>query len=207
MEPRLLISIVIDNSAATQGDKFNNLKTSLYDFWKLLKTSDAKNIEIEIVTFDEFSPKVIKKFRDEDFDINQLEAFKMPFLGKAIDLSLKNLLDRQNFFVSHDVETYKPWLFVLTDAYSFDDVDQAVINLRSSLENSQILYMPFILSQKKIPENVENLAKAKRFMRIKDNAYESFFNWFFSMAEKRAKTPVGTPVKFDRAGFEGWAVL
>ena len=58
-----------------------------------------------------------------------------------------------------------------------------------------------------MPQNVEALAKIKSFMRIKDNAYEEFFTWFFDMAMKRATTDKEYSVKFDRADFEGWAVL
>ncbi len=207
MDPRLLVSIVVDNSAATQGERFEAIKASLNEFCKLVKSSSAKNIEIEIIAFDEFTPKVLKSFSDENYSQDSLQAFKMPFLGKALEIAIKNIQDRVNYFKDHEVETYKPWLFLLTDVYSFDDVDQVIPQLRRVLEKKEILYMPFILSQKNIPQNIEELARTKKFMRIKDHSYDAFFDWFFKMAEKRAQTDIDTPVRFDRSGFEDWAVL
>ena len=207
MEPRLLISIVVDNSAATQGEKFELIKASLNDFCKLVSTSSAKNIEVEIIAFDEFTPKALKKFSDKNYSADSLQAFKMPFLGKALDMAIKDIQDRVDFFKEHEVETYKPWLFLLTDAYSFDDIDVVIPHLRKILEKKEVLYMPFLLSQKNIPQTIEDLARTKKFMRIKDQSYDAFFKWFFEMAEKRAQTEIDTPVRFDRSGFEGWAVL
>ena len=67
--------------------------------------------------------------------------------------------------------------------------------------------MPFILTQKKIPQNCESLAQIKNFMRIKDNTYDQFFEWFYNIAMKRADTDLDVGVKFNRSEFEGWAVL
>ncbi len=207
MDSRLLISLVVDNSAAVQGEKFEKIKSSLNDFCNALNESEAKNIELEIICFDEFQPKVLKNFSRKEFDINGLEPIKMPFLGKALDIALTGLQARADFFSLNDTQVYKPWLFVLTNAYSFDDVDVVARDLKQAISEQKVLYMPFILSQRKIPDNVEDLALTKKFMRIKENSFDMFFKWFYDMAVKRATTPNGVPVKFERAGFEGWAIL
>ena len=62
MKAKLLISFVIDNSAAVQGEKFEKIKAALMNYEKAMKESDVDNIEIEIVTFNDFDPIVINKF-------------------------------------------------------------------------------------------------------------------------------------------------
>lgn len=207
MDSRLLISFVLDNSAAVQGDRFAKIKAALNNYFEKMRESGIKNIELEIVVFDEFSPAVYKAYSDDLDNISDLEMFKMPFLGKAINKALDDLISRYDYYKSHDVPLYKPWLFVLSDAYSFDDLDEPANRLKTAVAEGKILYMPFILSQKKIPLNIEPLLTTKRFMRIKDNAYDLFFKWFYDMSVKRASTPIGDSVKFDRSGFEGWAIL
>lgn len=207
MTPRLVITMILDNSAAVQGKKFDEFKAAFKSCLAKFKSNNPSNVDLEIIAFDEFSPKVLKAHRDEDFKCADLEPYKMPFLGKSIELAIKDLSALDALYGEKEVPVYKPWFFVLTDAYSFDDVDDAVSSMKQFFAEHKVLYMPFILSQKKIPQNVEALAKIKPFMRIKDGAYEDFFNWFFNMALKRATTPPDVGVKFDRADFEGWAIL
>lgn len=207
MKAKLLISFVIDNSAAVQGEKFEKIKAALMNYEKAMKESDVDNIEIEIVTFNDFDPIVINKFGDMNIDYDNLNVFRMPFLGKAIDLVLQDLLKRVEFYNTLEVPLYKPWLFVLTDAYSFDDLEEIAKKIKQHVAENKLLYMPFMLSKKKIPTNIEPLLSTKKFMRIKENTYDLFFNWFFNMTTKRANTELGESVKFDRSGFEGWAVI
>lgn len=207
MDARLLISFVLDNSAAVQGNRFEKIKAALTKYFEKMSVNSVNNIELEIVVFDEFAPVVYKSFKDSVENVSNLEMFKMPFLGKAINLAMDNLLQRVEYYKNLEVPLYKPWLFVLSDAYSFDDLEGPANRLKTAVGEGQILYMPFILSQKKIPHNIEPLMTTKRFMRIKDNAYDLFFDWFYNMSVKRATTKLGDSVKFDRSGFEGWAIL
>ncbi len=207
MTPRLVITMILDNSAAIQGKKFDDFKLAFNNCLEKFRAQNPTNVDFEIIAFDEFSPKVLRAYRDEGFNCQELEPFKMPFLGKSLDLAIKDLSALDALYGEKEVPIYKPWFFVLTDAYSFDDVDDAVRGMKDYLKEHKILYMPFLLSQKKVPQNVEALAKIKPFMRIKDGAYEEFFTWFFNMAIKRATTPATVGVKFDRSDFEGWAIL
>ena len=207
MSPRLVITIILDNSAAIQGERFENFKKAFENCLAKIREANPTNLDLEIIAFDEFSPKAIKSYKDKDFKCDELQPFKMPFLGKAITMAIKDLSALNEKYGEKEVPIYKPWFFILTDAYSFDDVDEGVNAMKQYFAENKVLYMPFLLSQRKIPQNIEQLAKVKSFMRIKDNAYEEFFTWFFNMAYKRATTPQETPVKFDRADFEGWAIL
>ena len=207
MNPRLVITMILDNSAAFQGEKFDKFKEAFNKCLEKFRAQNPNNIDLEIIAYDEFSPKVLRAYKDEDFKCEDLEPYKMPFLGKAIETAIKDLNALDDYYGEKEVPIYKPWFFVITNAYSFDEVDDSIAIMKEYFMTHKVLYMPFILSQRKIPQNVEALSKIKSFMRIKDNAYEEFFNWFFDMAIKRATTEKEYSVKFDRADFEGWAVL
>ena len=207
MNPRLLITMILDNSAAFQGERFDKFKLAFENMLAKFNEANPKNIDLEIIAYDEFSPIVLKTFKEKEFKAKPLEPFKMPFLGKSIDQGIKDLKALCEYYDEKGVQMYKPWVFVITNAYSFDDLDKPVADMKAFFMSQKVLYMPFILSQRKIPQNVEALQKVKAFMRIKEGAYEEFFNWFFNMATKRANTDIETSVKFDRADFEEWAVL
>ena len=207
MKPRLIISMILDNSAAIQGEKFDNFKTAFQACLRKFAQNNPMNIDLEVIGFDEFSPVVLKSYRDEDFKCAELQPYKMPFLGKAIDLSLKDMKALIEYYNSKNVPMFKPWMFILTDAYTLDDVNYSVTAMKQFFINTKVLYMPFLLSQKKIPQNVEALMTVKSPMRIKDNCYEQFFEWFYNIAQKRAETDIDVGVKFNRSEFEGWAIL
>ena len=199
--------MILDNSAAFQGDKFEKFKAAFNSCLEKFKAANPLNIDLEIIAYNEFSPKILKAYKDQEFKCEDLEPYKMPILGKSIDTAIRDLNALDEYYGEKNVPIYKPWFFIITNAYSFDDVDEAVSNMKNYFMSHKVLYMPFILSQRKMPQNVEALSKIKSFMRIKDGAYEEFFNWFFNMAMKRATTEQDVSVKFDRADFEGWAVL
>ena len=199
--------MILDNSAAFQGEKFDNFKKAFEDCMKKFKENNPMNIDLEIIAFDEFTPIQLKTYRDEEFKCEELKPYKMPFLGKAIDLSIQNMKGLIEYYQDKNVPMFKPWMFILTDAYTLDDIDYSVSAMKKFFIETKVLYMPFILSQKKIPQNCESLAGIKNLMRIKDNTYDQFFDWFYNIAMKRADTDLDVGVKFNRSEFEGWAVL
>ena len=207
MKSRLIISMILDNSAAIQGEKFDKFKAAFEACMQKFKENNPMNIDLEIIAYDEFTPITYKAFRDEEFKCKELQPYKMPFLGKAIDLSIKNMKALIEYYNLKNVPMYKPWMFLITDAYTLDEVDSSVISMKQFFVDTKVLYMPFILSNKKIPQNVEALTSIKNLMRIKDGAYEQFFEWFFNIAIKRAETDPEISVKFNRSEFEGWAGL
>lgn len=199
--------MILDNSAAIQGEKFDKFKAAFEACMQKFKENNPMNIDLEIIAYDEFTPITYKAFRDEEFKCKELQPYKMPFLGKAIDLSIKNMKALIEYYNLKNVPMYKPWMFLITDAYTLDEVDSSVISMKQFFVDTKVLYMPFILSNKKIPQNVEALTSIKNLMRIKDGAYEQFFEWFFNIAIKRAETDPEISVKFNRSEFEGWAGL
>ena len=199
--------MILDNSAAIQGEKFEKFKAAFEACMQKFKENNPMNIDLEVIAYDEFSPITYKAFRDEEFKCKELQPYKMPFLGKAIDLSIKNMKALIEYYNLKNVPMYKPWMFLITDAYTLDEVDSSVISMKQFFVDTKVLYMPFILSNKKIPQNVESLTSIKNLMRIKDGAYEQFFEWFFNIAIKRAETDPEISVKFNRSEFEGWAGL
>lgn len=207
MKSRLIISMILDNSAAIQGEKFEKFKTAFTNCMKKFSENNPMNIDLEVIAYDEFSPIAYKAFRDEDFKCKELQPYKMPFLGKAIELSIKDIKALIELYNLKNIPMYKPWMFIITDSYTLDDVDSAVISMKQFFNENKVLYMPFMLSQKKLPQNVEALSTVKNLMRIKENAYEQFFEWFFNIAITRAETDPSIGVKFNRSDFEGWAVL
>ena len=207
MKPRLIISMILDNSAAIQGERFDKFKKAFEDCMQKFAEHNPMNIDLEVIAFDEFSPITYKAFRDEDFKCKELQPYKMPFLGKAIDLSIKNMKALIEYYNLKNVPMFKPWMFLITDAYSLDDVDSAVISMKQFFVDTKVLYMPFMLSTRKIPQNVESITTVKNLMRIKDGAYDQFFEWFYNIAQKRAETDPDVSVKFNRSEFEGWAGL
>ena len=91
MNPRLVITIILDNSAAMQGERFTNFKNAFENCLAKIREVNPTNLDLEIIAFDEFSPKVLKSYRDEGFKCEELQPYKMPFLGKAISMAIKDL--------------------------------------------------------------------------------------------------------------------
>ena len=102
---------------------------------------------------------------------------------------------------------YRPWLFILSDGFAYDEMEEAVARLEKADRDGKLLYMPFKLRSKIYTDRLQCLDRTKHMIEIKNGAVGGFFDWVAKMAQMRLDTPPTGGIKFSKNDFEGWAVL
>lgn len=195
---KLVVSLVIDNSASIQGTRATLLKEALEIFNQKLISSDIKvDLDLSIYGFDGFSYGVIKDF-DQPFDINNFEVGGVQVLGKAMDKAMKELLKRDLSHKHKNIETHRPWLIVLTDGDCYGDITTVASTLKGHLKNRELTYFPFSLSSYELEETLEPLQKLKMFLKIKEDKFDDLLVFIFNTLQTRIQTPKTEAMTLDR---------
>ena len=114
-----LLSVVLDNSAALKKEK---LAALMGGFRRLLTQGENyPMLEWELLTFDGFSPAVVKSF--EQNEILPVRAGGMPLLSRTLECAAERLLAR----AKETGTPYRPWLIVLSAGFCFDEPAADVI--------------------------------------------------------------------------------
>lgn len=202
---KLLLSIIIDNSSSMKGEKISKLKAALRTFQEMINFHQIqKNLEYSLIGFSNLEAKVFKHFEDENVDLNSINEGGLALLNQAINLGISNLEKKLNEYKKEGYDLYKPWLILLSDGQSFEDLDKSLPKLIELVKNKQITYFPFALSDNKCDERLESLYKVKIPLVVINNLYDKLFNWLFETVYKRVTTPIGTGIRLERSSFAGW---
>lgn len=202
MPPKLLLSFVIDNSASHKGERlgtwiraFRAFGASLPDF-----------LEWELITFDTFAPAVVKSFADTE--IAPVSAARFPLLGRAVGTAIDRIEARANALREGGEEVFRPWMFILSDGFTVDAMEEICARLEKLEKEEKLLYLPFRLSPALQTERLQCLDRSKHMIEIAaEGGVEGFFAFVSRMIEQRAALAPDVGVKFSKNDFEGWAAL
>ena len=200
--PCLLISFVVDNGPSMDEARLNDLMSA---FARFVNEQGTVRVEWELLCFDAFSPAVIKSFdRDE---IEPVQAKRFPLLGRTVLTAAERLLARFNALREGGEELYRPWMFLLSDGFTVDDMSQAAARLDEMERGGALLYLPFKLTPKLVTERLQCLDRNKHIVEIKEGRIGDFFAFVQRMIEQRGALSPDVGIKFAKSDFEGWAVL
>lgn len=206
--PKLLVSFVIDNSVSMKGERLESLKVSFKNFVDEMSVGDMhRGVEYEVVSYEDFSPRLLKGFKEEDFNINSLNGGKIPFLDRAISKCLDDMKQRYKELKDMNVKLYKPWLILLTDGQSFDDTSNCAKNIKQLTDDNELLFIPFNLSMAEMSDKIKPLENEKFFIKVGENKTSNLINWIIKLIVDRLTTPIDKNVKITKESFDGWAVL
>lgn len=201
---KLVVSLILDNSSNVVDDREAALRQALEHFNQRLQQSDIKaDLDIAIYGFDGFSPRVIKNY-DGNLDISRFDNGGVQVLGKAIDLGMKELADRQKLYAAHNIETHRPWLIVLADGGAYGDLSETSERLKKVLKQKKITYFPFSLSDGPLEQSLDPIAKLKMFLKVKDNRFMDLFDFLFNTLETRINTPKNDLMTLDKKSLAGF---
>ena len=139
--PFLLISFVVDNGPSMTEERLNSLTEAFKHF---AESEKPVRLEWELLSFDAFAPTVNKSFDSADF--SPVAAKRFPLLGGAVLTAADRLCARAKALRDGGEEVYRPWMFVLSDGFTVDDMAQAAQRLDAMEKGGELLYLPFKLT-------------------------------------------------------------
>ena len=201
--PRQLVSFILDNSASCSKETLSALMGGFRRFGA--DPIAGVRLEWELISFDTFEPAVCKTF--DSPDIAPVRAGRMPLLGRAIDLAVDRVDARAAMLRQNGENCYRPWVFILSSGFTFDETEQAVMRLDAMEHNGDVLYLPFKFSPKLYTERLQTLDRVKHMITVKEGGVEGFFAFVSTMLERRGALAPDAGLKFRKTDFEGWAEL
>ena len=202
--PKQPVSFVLDNSAGVSKEQ---LSAWMSGFRQLpLEVSGQSLLEWELLTFDTFAPTVVKSF--EASEILPVRAGRMPLLGRAVQLAADRLIARAEALEKEGHKVYRPWLFILSGGFTFDEPTEVVSALDEREQQGKLTYLPFKFSQKLYTERMQALDRVKHLITVKEGCIPQFFSFFQDLLARRTEEAEGEGgLKFRKTDFEGWAEL
>ena len=202
-KPKLLISFVLDNSAQMKGESLGEIMTSFRAFAE--RTAEREDLEWELLTFDTFSPMVVKSF--EGREVSPLPADRFPLLGRAAMAATERLEARVKALTDQGECVHRPWIFLLSGGFTMDDMEEIAAKLDGMEREGKVLHLPFKFSEKLTTERLQPLDRSKHMVEILDNGISGCFAVLDRMIEERATLAPDAGIKLSKTDFEGWAVL
>lgn len=190
-----LAGFVLDNSASLPREK---LAALMGGFRRLAAQTVPDVLEWELLTFDGFSPCVVKSFGDKE--IAPVRAGRMPLLTRAIEQAAERLVARAEALKCEHL----PWLIVLCTGFAFDDPATVVTKLE---EDKKVVYLPFKLSPTLHTARMQAMDRVKHMITIKEDGIDGFFHFFNELLSRRAQASELGGLKFRKNDFEGWGEL
>ena len=200
--PCLLISFVVDNGPSMDGARFGALMDAFRTF---AEGEKPVRLEWELLSFDAFAPTVNKRFDSADF--SPVSADRFPLLGRAVLTAADRLCARAKALRDGGEQVYRPWMFVLSNGFTVDDMAQAAQRLDAMEKGGELLYLPFKLTPKLVTERLQCLDRNKHIVEISAGQIDGFFAFVQRMIERRGALSPDVGIKFAKTDFEGWAVL
>ena len=205
MSGKLLLNIIIDNSASLKGEKGEKLIGALNEFDNKIKDNKLNDVILYSLTINKgFTSLVIKNF-DDALDLKKISISGLPFINSSIMIGVKNL-EKEINNLNANGQLYKPWTIIMLDGENYDNLDESINLLLNVLKAGKMSYFPFALSYNEFDKSLNTLKKIKQFSIVKDCMYSNMFNWIFEFARKRVSTPIEQPLSLDPKSFEGWTI-
>lgn len=202
---KMLISIIIDNSASMKGIKFDLVKDALAKFHEVLTQNKMlDDVRYEVIMFEGLKTKALKTYDDQVIVPEKMFAGGVPIFSKAVELSLADLKQEEIKIKNSKLEIHKPWMILLMDGQNFGEMEIAREAIEYKVKNNELSYFPFLLSSNDIDESLNNLFRFKRPLQIVQQKYNELFNWIYETIKQRLETPHNQPAQLDLKAFDGW---
>lgn len=207
MNPAVLnIGVVIDNSPSMSEEKLDALTKGFESIFDEFKNEIIKqSLQITVVSFDRFSPKVIKDYEETTFN-STIESNRFPLIGRSLTFVAEHMLKQLQ---KSSTEVHTPWLIVMSNGLSLDSIRSSHPSLMAIKNKHNLRYLPFLTTREKIAsrsieqEQFDN----KKPMVILDQRIEMFFVWLKEDIRNRLSTPINERVTSDKKLLEGWTIL
>lgn len=203
---KLLLNLVVDNSASMKGDRIIKLKNAIQKFDdELSALSLSDKIEYSIILFKGFNSMVYKGY-DKKLILDNFFAGGIPFVNDALVNGITNLEKRVETLEKLNIDLYKPWTILLLNGENYDVLDEAVDKILTIMKAGKMSYFPFALTDCEFDKSLSSLRKIKPFTVIKEEKYDNLFNWILSVARSRIEKPKSEPISISPNSFEGWTI-
>ncbi len=205
-EQRCPCLLVLDTSGSMHGDPIRQLNEGLRAFMDEVRSDSlaAKRVEVAIVTFG--PTQLIQPFATIDqVGFRELTAGGATPMGEAVTLAIKTLTERKAAYRANGVGFYRPWIFLITDGASTDNLSAAAAAVRDG-EAAKAFSFYAVGVEGADFQQLRGLS-VKDPLKLKGLSFQELFKWLSASLSAVSQSQPGDQVLLSNPmAANGWAV-
>lgn len=176
-EPRCACLLLLDVSTSMGGSPIRELNSGIQAFQQELIADELAALRVEpaIITFGSRVDMVHDFGTADKFVPPVLTANGSTPMGQAIELGIKNIEERKNLYRMHDIEYYRPWIFLITDGEPTDSWQKAARQVHEGEENKKFLF--FAVGTKDANFDILRQISSRSPVQLKGAKFRELFTW------------------------------
>ena len=181
-EQKCLCVLVLDTSYSMDDGSIDEVNAGLKRFQdELLKDKTTRDrLEVAIVTFDSDVKTIQQPALLTDFSMPTLECNGSTCMIDGISEAIDIVENRKQYYKSHGIPYYRPWIVMMTDGYpdSDQDVDGMSSRIKDAHQHKEFVFMGVGVGDSISEDVLKQLAQSD-FPPMKMQAVKfcEFFTW------------------------------
>lgn len=181
-EQKCLCVLVLDTSYSMDDGSIDELNAGLKRFQdELLKDKTTRDrLEVAIVTFDSDVKTIQQPALLTDFSMPTLECNGSTCMIDGISEAIDIVENRKQYYKSHGIPYYRPWIVMMTDGYpdSDQDVDGMSSRIKDAHQHKEFVFMGVGVGDSISEDVLKQLAQSDfRPMKMQAVKFCEFFTW------------------------------
>lgn len=197
--------LLLDTSYSMDGDKIDQLNLGLEAFQRAISTDlvALKRVEIAVVTFGG-GVTVAQPFTTVDrLSMPRLTAEGDTPMGEAILKGLDLLADRKRDYQAAGVPFFRPWVWVISDGASTDDLSRARTAVKKAEASSSLSFFAVGVDNADMRE-LSSLSSRSALL-LKGVDFPKMFEWLSHSLKSVSRSVPGSNVPLTSPA--GWAAV
>lgn len=198
-EQKCLCVLVLDTSYSMDDGSIDELNAGLKRFQsELLNDSVTRDrLEVAIITFDSDVKVIQQPALLTDFTMPTLTCKGSTCMIDGISEAIDIVDDRKQYYKSHGIPYYRPWIVMMTDGYpdSDQDVDGMSIRIKDAHQHKEFVFMGVGVGDSISEDVLKQLAQSD-FPPMKMQAVKfcEFFTWLSNSMSGVSNSQPGSEV-------------
>ncbi|HEX3651621.1 MAG TPA: VWA domain-containing protein [Rhizomicrobium sp.] len=206
-EPRCPCVLLLDTSGSMAGEKIAHLNHGLRTFAEELRSDSmaAKRVELAIVTFGPVAE--LQPFTTVDaFAAPELNPQGDTPMGAAITRGIEMVNARKAEYRQHGIGYYRPWIFLITDGASTDDVTAATSAVRDGEARKSFAFYAVGVEGADMAKLATIAVPSRPPLKLRGMSFRELFVWLSNSLGGVARSQPGEQVPLTNpTAPEGWA--
>jgi uncharacterized protein YegL len=227
---RFPVILVLDSSGSMAGGRINEINTGLSYLRLGLQgyrtgqsmvngyNQDAKlplsKLDLAVIQFDSGVNTIQPFSKIENFHPPKLIAQGSTAMGKAIMKAIELTEKQKQLYQSLDVESYRPWIFLVTDGEPTDMRqgdslwNQVTHAIQNGENNKDFLFFSVGIGETNFQFLSSISAQNRPPLKIKEGSIDNMFSWLGRSFELITSSPPNTEIQLENpTGPNGWAKI
>lgn len=187
--PRLAVCICVDASYSMRKDsRIHQVNQGIRRFIQEIAADQyaVDSIELCVISFGADSAKVVHSFAPvTKIDYQDIIASGQTPMGQAVAFALEELQTRKNNYDHYGITTYKPWLILLSDGESTDDIRRSSKHALQMQKEDLLKVLCIGLGTE--ANDLADFQIDRQVIQLKDFALDHFFAWLSKSMSMQSK--------------------